>query len=197
MKRFLVAALFSLFFLSGFLQTISSAETYEASSRPWSGYWWPYTYGGLGTGIDYRGRPAPLEKYNLHMTGSTSGTALDWYLKKHYDPSAPGWYGLCLYWARAACFEQIDILPSSENNIIFRVGEKKGLLTLAHNNDMGESGDASQRPEVFHRWLLTYIKDQKKAFVADLDAGPEVWSYAIYKYVMETLPEPETSSRFG
>ena len=185
-KGFLVASIFALFFLSGFFQTFVYAETYEASSRPWSGYWWPYAYGGLGTGFDYRGKPAPLEKYNLHMTGRTSGTALDWYLRVNYDPGAPGWYGLCAYWARAACFEDIDILPSSENNLIFRIGDKKGLLTLAHNSDTGESGDATEQPEVFHLWLLNYIRDEKKAFVADLDSGPEVWSYAIYKYDMET-----------
>jgi hypothetical protein len=185
MKRFLVAALFALFFLSAFLQTFAYAETYEALYRPWSGYWWPFRYGGLGTGLDYRGRPAPLEKYSLHMTGSTYSTALSSYLRAHYNPQAPGWYGLCAYWARAACFEHIDILPSSENNLIFRIGDKKGLLTLAHSNDTLESADGSH-PEVFHFWLLNYIKDQREAFVADLDAGLEVWSYAIYKYDMET-----------
>jgi hypothetical protein len=184
MKRFLVAVLFSVFFLPGFLHTMAYAETYEASSLPWSGYWWPYRYGGLGTGQDYRGRPAPLEKYYLHTTGRASGTALDWYLKFYFNPNAPAWYGLCANWARAACFEDIDILPSSENNIIFRIGDKKGLLTLAHMTDATASADGSH-PEVFHLWLLDYIKDQKKAFVADLDAGPEVWSYAIFKYVME------------
>ena len=141
--------------------------------------------GGLGTGLDYRGRPAPLEKYNLLTTGMTAGRALTEYLAAHYDPIAPGWYGLCAYWARAACYEHVDVLPSSENNIVFRVGDKKGLLTLAHNNDIGLLGNGVQ-PEVFHLWLLKYIKDERKAFVADLWAGEEVWSYPIYKYDMES-----------
>jgi len=161
------------------------AETREATYRPWSGYWWPYIQGGLGTGLDYRGRPAPLEKYNILTTGVTTGTALTWYLATHYDPSAPGWYGLCAYWARAASYEHVDILPSSEQNIIFRVGDKKGLLTLAHNSDIGELANGAA-PEEFHLWLLSYIKDQKKAFVADLWAGEQVWSYPIYKYDMQT-----------
>lgn len=180
-----VVALSYFLILSVLFQPFAYAEIHEASSRPWSGYWWPYTQGGLGTGQDYRGRPAPLEKYNLLTTGVTSGTALTWYLDAHYDPEAPGWYGLCLYWARAACYEHIDILPSSENNIIFRVGDKKGLLTLAHNSDIGELGNGAQ-PEVFHFWLLKYIKDQREAFVADLWTGEEVWSYPIYKYEMES-----------
>jgi len=180
-----VAALFSFFFLSVFFQPFAYAETHEASARPWSGYWWPYSQGGLGTGLDYRGRPAPLEKYNLLTTGMTAGPALELYLDTHYDPQAPGWYGLCEYWARAATYEHIDILPSSEDNIIFRVGDKKGLLTLAHNNDIGDR-DHGSFPEVFHFWLLKYIKDQGKAFVADLDATEEVWSYPIYRYEMTT-----------
>lgn len=177
--------LLSFLLLSVFFHPFAHAETREASFRPWSGYWWPDTLGGLGTGLDYRGRPAPLEKYNLLTTGRTTGTALTEYLATHYDPNAPGWYGLCAYWARAASYENVDIFPSSENNIIFRVGDKKGLLTLAHNSDIGMLGNGVQ-PEVFHLWLLNYIKDQGKAFVADLWTGEEVWSYPIYKYEMES-----------
>jgi hypothetical protein len=184
-KCSLVVALFYSLILWIFFQPFAYAATYEASSRPWSGYWWPYTQGGLGTGLDYRGRPAPLEKYNLLTTGSTSGTALALYLQEHYDPQAPAWHGLCFYWALAASNEHIEILPSSEGNLIVRVGDKKGLLTLAHNNDIGEFGSGSF-PEEFHLWLLKYIKDQGNAFVADLSTGPEVWSYPIYKYDMVT-----------
>ncbi len=162
---------------------LASAETYQASFIPWSGYWWPYTKGGLGTGLDYRGHPAPLEKYNLLTTGVTSGEALNEYLDAYYDPYVPSWYGLCAYWARAACYEHVDILPSSEDNVVFRVGDKKGLLTLAHNNDFVEVGTGSD-PVEFHFWLLHYIKDQKKAFVADLYADLEVWSFPIYQYEM-------------
>jgi hypothetical protein len=173
----------ALFLILSFFSSVS-AETYQASFIPWSGYWWPLTHGGLGTGRDYRGRPSPLEKYNLLTTGVTSGGALDDYLNVYYDPNAPYWYGLCAYWARAACYEHVDILPSSENNVIFRIGDKKGLLTLAHTSDLVETGDGTC-PEEFHRWLLKYIKDRKQAFVADLSAGPEVWSYPIYHYEMQ------------
>ncbi|MHB9098558.1 MAG: hypothetical protein ACYC5X_12140, partial [Syntrophales bacterium] len=184
-KRPLVVALFYSLILLIFFQPFAYAETHEASSRPWSGYWWPYSQGGLGTGFDYSGRPAPLEKYYLLTAGSTFGPALTWYLQEHYDPQAPGWYGLCFYWARAASYEHIDILPSSEDNLLFRIGDKKGLLTLAHYNDIGDSA-LGFYPEEFHRWLLTYIKDRGEAFVADLATGIEVWSYPIYKYDMES-----------
>lgn len=184
-KLFLAVALIYFFILPVLFHPFACAEIHEATCRPWSGYWWPFRQGGLGTGQDYRGSPAPLEKYNLLATGVTTGTALTEYLDAYYDPDAPGWYGLCAYWARAASYEHIDIFPSSENNLIFRVGDKKGLLTLAHNNDISEYAHGAA-PEEFHLWLLTRIKDRKKAFVADLGAGEEVWSYPVYKYDMQT-----------
>jgi hypothetical protein len=100
-----------------------------------------------------------------------------------YNPQAPNWWGHCADWAAAAVFEDVAIYPSSEDNIIFRVGDKKGLLSLMHDNDIATRADGS-RPEIFHYWLLHYIGDQGKAFVADLDPGEEVWSYPIFKYDM-------------
>jgi hypothetical protein len=172
------------FCLIALLLPVSPVGAYQAASIPWSGYWWPVLQGGLGTGGDYRGHPAPLEKYNLFTSGVTTGEALTQYLSMAYDPTAPAWYGLCLHWARAACFEPGNILPSSDDNIVFRVGDKKGLLTLAHHADILEKDDGSW-PETFHYWLLHYIKDQQKAFTADLWAGTEVWSYPVYKYEMQ------------
>ncbi len=179
----LAGALVLLFLLAGLCPPGAKAETREASFRPWSGYWWPDWQGGLGTGLDYRGRPAPLEKYSLLTGGTATGTALTQYLAAHYDPNAPAWWGLCAHWARAASTENIDVVPSSEDNIVFRVGDKKGLLTLAHSNDIGEIGNGIE-PDVFHLWLLKYIKDEGKPFVADLWTGEEVWSYPVYRYDM-------------
>ncbi len=172
---------------------VTGAQAYQAAAIPWSGYWWPVTRGGLATGSDYRGHPAPLEKYHLYTDGVTTGYALTQYLDIAYDPYASAWYGFCLHWARAACFEPGDILPSSNDNIIFRVGDKKGLLTLAHHKDIVETDNGSY-PESFHYWLLHYIKDQKKAFTADLFAGTEVWSYPIYKYEMQITGGGATQS---
>ncbi len=167
------------------LSPVFPAETYEAESVPWSGYWWPYTMGGLATGYDYRGNPAPLEKYELLTTGYTPGNLVSWYKDRYYDPDVPGWYGLCAYWGWASSYENYEILPSSEDNIVFRVGDKKGLLTLAHNDDIIEQ-DIAFTPDVFHYWLLLYIRDQKKAFVADLEEIEEIWSYPVFRYEMDT-----------
>lgn len=152
---------------------------------PWSGYWWPTINGGLATGSDYRGHPAPLEKYEMFIQGSARGDAVNWYLnwKAYYDPSAESWNGLCPYWSRASMMENYDILPSSIDNIVFRVGDKKGLLTLCHDTDLMTIANGAD-PVNLHRWLLGYINDQNTPFTADLDPSSEVWYYPIYRYEM-------------
>jgi hypothetical protein len=164
----------------------------QANVIPWSGYWWPSLYGGLATGSDYRGHPAPLEKYSLLVNNDLEGDLINWYLSWYYDPNALSWEGLCPYWARASMMESYDILPSSENNIVFRVGDKKGLLTLCHDFDKMQTVDGN--PVNFHLWLLGYITDQKIPFTADLDAGVEVWYYPIYSYNMSSRTAGSTES---
>lgn len=162
------------------------AETFEADNVPWSGYWWPFRYGGLITGKDYRGNPAPLEKYELYLRGAAAGPSVTWFRDRYYDPGALPWTGLCGSWARAAAYDHLEILPASIDNIIFRVGDKKGLLTIAHDQDLSERGDGSD-PAQFHYWLLNYIRDRRKAFIADLDPGIEKWNYPIFKYDMTRI----------
>lgn len=157
----------------------------EAAFTPWSGYWWPTTEGALATGDGYRGHPAPLEKYELYRDGSYPGDATRWYLKHDYDPQALGWYGLCHAWAAAAVYEHIVFKPSAIDNIIFYVGDKKGLITACHDTDASVRENA-QTPDIFHYWLLRYIQDEGVDFYAELDPGEEVWNYPVYKYEMTT-----------
>lgn len=175
-----------LFFLIFFFSfSVVQAETYEAEHISWSGYWWPFTNGGLSTGQGYRGHPAPLEKYELLVNNRINGPAIDWYEDNYYSKEAVSWGGLCPSWARASAYETYEILPSSVDNIVFRVGDKKGLLTLCHDDDFYIMGFGNN-PKEFHLWLLQYIKDEKRAFTADLATGEEVWYYPIYRYEMQT-----------
>lgn len=158
----------------------------QSAVTPWSGHWWPFSKGGIGTGLGYRGHPAPLEKYLLLATGSTGGEALDWYLDRYYDPDAERWWGLCPAYARAAIKESYPILPSVHDNIVFRVGDKKGLLTICHDSRAGIIYAYTDSPVNFHLWLLDYIGDQKKAFAADLGSGDEVWYFPVFAYEMDS-----------
>jgi len=154
---------------------------YAATNIPWSGYWWPHDKCGLADGEDYLDSPSPLEKYELYTKAVYPSTLTQWYKETYCDNSPLAWYGHCGHWALAASSENIDFLPSVVNNIVFGVGDKKGLLTLAHNDDTAISGQGSN-PEDFHYWLLNYIKGDKKSFVADLSVGEEIWQFPIYKF---------------
>lgn len=155
--------------------------TYESSAIPWSGYWWPHSECGLATGEGYHGAPSPLERYELYTTADYPGNLTQWYTKTYCEGEILAWYGHCGHWALAASAEDIDFLPSVVNNIVFRVGDKKGLLTLCHNDDVAVSGDGTQ-PDEFHYWLLKYIQGEKTSIVADLSADEEVWQYPIYGF---------------
>ncbi len=183
-KEFLVVSIFAMIILS------SAVSAQQAAVTPWSGWWWPYKYGGLATGLDYRGHPAPLEKYELLTLGYAGGDAVKDYLKMYYNPSAVSWAGLCPYWARAAMLETYQILPSSQENIVFRVGDKKGLLTLLHDGMPASQSSDGDDPVNLHMWLLGYINDKNVCFTADIDPGVEVWYHPIYRYDM-------TSQRAG
>ena len=67
---------------------------------------------------------------------------------------------------------------------MFYVGDKKGLLTACHQNDIDIKANGTS-PEVFHWWLLHYIKDNGVDFYADLAPGEQVWNYPVYRYEME------------
>lgn len=183
--------LISAFFFTLIFVHPSCAETYQSDSIPWSGFWWPVISGGLATGMGYRMHPSPIDKYEMLTNGYSGGSFSYWYLyeSNYYAPGEKSWVGLCAYWANASVKESYEILPSSENNIVFRVGDKKGLLVLCHDFGLLEVADGND-PVEFHFWLLDYIKDQKKAFIAELDPGLEVWYYPVYRYDM-------TSSRTG
>lgn len=163
-------------------------DSAETSFRPWSGYWWPTTGGGLANGYGKWGRPAPLEKFEMLTIGAYPGLATQWELQNYYDPNAPHWYGQCHAWAAAAAYENIAFYPSSYNNIVFRVGDKKGLLSACHGSDLAVRASAGYSPHVFHEWLLDYIKVQGKAFVADLGGPEEAWFYPLFKYEMQLTP---------
>jgi hypothetical protein len=166
--------------------TQAATDSAAASFTPWSGYWWPSSVGGLATGNDYRGHPAPLEKYELLKNGTYPGFATQWDLEHHYDPDAMSWYGLCAAWAAASAYEEIRFYPSVIENILFRVGDKKGLITACHDNDVSIRINA-ETPDIFHYWLLHYIKDQGISFYAELDPSIQVWNYPITRYEMTTI----------
>ena len=185
MMRFFRIALFFVIILPTL--SFAATDSAESSWKSWSGYWWPTRYGGMGTGIDYKGLPAPMQKYDMLASGSYDGPATEEYLRNYFNPDALSWEGLCGAFAAAAVTENSSFLPGVTDNVVFRTGDKKALATIAHDLDWLEGVRQNcETPDIFHYWLLNYIKQEGKAFFAELDPSPEVWNYPVYKYSMTT-----------
>lgn len=192
LKRFLTILIPGVILLSS-SGALADEITGETKNVPWSGYWWPYNECGLGSGGSYYGSPSPLEKYEIHTQGEYPGESSEWYREQHCQETYPGWYGHCGHWALASLWENIEILPSVVDNLVFRVGDKKGLLTLLHNDEVATWEEGGE-PDQFHYWLLKYVKETKQGFVVDMDKGDEVWQYPVYRFTMNTTRTGNTES---
>jgi len=176
----LIIALCFFFFQTGELR----CATYEADYVPWSGYWWPFSQGGLVTGNGYHGHPAPLEKYDYVTSGTYSGPATDYGLKHYYDSNALSWAGMCFYWAAAAVLEEEPVHKGIYEETAFLVGDKKGLLTVLYDGTL-YNRYYFDRPEEFHRVLTEFIRTQKTPIIMDLGTEGEIWNYPVFKYDMD------------
>jgi hypothetical protein len=154
---------------------------YEAASIPWSGYWWPFDQGGPVTGTDYRGHPAPLEKYDYVTSGIYQGPATIYGNSLYYDPDAPAWYGLCFAWAVASIMEEEPVHKGVYSGTVFRVGDKKALLTVLYDG-VWYNAYHVRDPVEFQYVLETFIKGRNQPIVMDLGSEEEVWSFPVYKY---------------
>lgn len=173
--------LFILVLLSILLPRLASAVSYEADEKPWSGWWWPFTSGGIVTGKGYNGHPAPLEKYDLVTHGSMTGPATQYGLANYYDPSAKGWEGLCFLWAVAAMMEREPSHRGIYGGTLFNVGDKKGILTAAYDG-VNFRRHAIRNPMDFQEILGRFIRNQRSVIVMDLGTDGEVWNYPVFKY---------------
>lgn len=162
----------------------SAVEVYEADTKPWSGYWWPSTHGGMLTGVSYRGRPSVLDKLQA-ISSAQSAQVTEWYKQNFYKPDGESWFGLCHAWALAAASEPEPVRGSVFRGVPLTIGEKKAFLTLAHAQDVTYRGNGYD-PLVFHQWVLRFLKENKKPFVINLGQGGEVWFYPVYRAEVES-----------
>jgi len=175
----------------------AGTEIAEVTPKPWSGYWWPFLKGGLVTGQDFDGRPAPIDKYDaaMHLMGSASR----WEMDNHFDPDGATWYGHCSGWAAAAVREAEPSQKVVQDGIVFYAADFKGLLTEVYlgatgarygTRYRGEGDDFSDiDPLTFQEVLQLFLRDNNTPIIMDEDPGVEVWSYPIYRYELNTSDE--------
>lgn len=162
---------------------------YEAAFIPWSGYWWPFEQGGLVTGAGYRGHPAPLEKYDYVTGGIYYGPATLYGHSRYYDPDAPYWYGLCFAWAAASIMEEEPVHKGVYNGTVFRVGDKKALLTVLYDGTRYNAYHVRD-PVEFQHVLETFIKGRNQPIVMDLGSEEEIWNFPVYRYEISSYTDP-------
>ena len=160
--------------------------------RPWSGYWWPFSEGGL-TG--------PLAKYDQ----LTRCRAVDWEKENgRADPNAPRWHGYCHAQAAAAIMErepqQAGRISWNGRSLEISVGDQKGWLAACHTMDLVEvhgdrfgDGDPEEelsdlRPEHLWHILQLYIRERGVPVVLDVEPDREVWNYPVFEYSIRYRP---------
>lgn len=181
MRKYLYIFLITLFLV--FFSQAASVECFasEADYRPWSGYWWPFSKGGLVNGSDYNGHPAPLEKYDYVTSGTYSGPATSYGNSHYYDKNALPWEGMCFCWAAASILEQEPAHKGIYNGIRFNVGDKKGLLTVAYDSPLYYHY-STDSPVDFHKVLSDFIGSKKISIIMDLGSEDEIWNHPVFKY---------------
>ncbi len=187
MKKFIL--FFSLIFVT---IAFAATETVETSVRPWNGYWWPFSKGGLLNGSDYNLHPSPMEKYDIAF--NTRFLTCKWEEENHYAPDGEPWWGHCNGWAAAAVSEAEPSRKHTYNSVVFYVGDIKGLLTESYQGSSGPiygtryNGDDNQaayediNPLDFQNLLEMYLKDNDTPILIDADPTVEIWTYPVYKY---------------
>ncbi len=201
MRRLKIKGVILFVLIQGVIGTTVMAQSDVASVPedrvPWSSYWWPLDLGELLFG--YNEHPSPLEKYDAYVTGFYPAEAYAEGLIREYDPEALAWFGHCDDWAAASILEPEPSLPGDLEGIPFAVGDKKGLLIAFYDNNVtavfyGETyrDEEDDRDDIypggvngFHQTLINYIAIQGLPIVVDLEPGPQIWNYPIYRYEME------------
>lgn len=164
-----------------FVEAESRCATYEADYVPWSGYWWPFTGGGLVTGAGYRGHPSPLEKYDYVTCGIYYGPATSYGMQHYYNKDALSWEGMCFCWAAAAILEEEPVHKGIYEGTAFLIGDKKGLLTVAYHGTLYNRYSINS-PVEFHGVLEDFVRYQKAPIIMDLGTDGEIWNYPVFKY---------------
>jgi hypothetical protein len=188
-------ALIAICVASGTFLPVGSEEAVDegtASFRPWSGYWWPFSAGGLSE---------PLAKYD-RLTGQQ---AVDWEEEQgRTDPKAPPWFGYCHGQAAAGIMEREPQTPgkisTSDESLYITIGDQKGWLVACHTHDLveihgerfGHAGSESNpddlRPEHLWHILQLYIRERGVPVVLDVEPGVEVWNYPVFQYTVRYRP---------
>ncbi len=183
----------------------AGSDSAQLPYQAWNGHWWPFVDAAMATGRankpygspynDWEGFFAPFDKYSLALGEAPRWDFWAWELQWHGTPENPEdpnwaeWYGHCNGWSAASVMEIEPNVPGEYNGIYFRVGDKKALLTEAHQGDgsrvFPEDPDVEPISAVlFHVTLVEYLKNLAKPLIIETSLGPQVWNSPCFGYDM-------------
>jgi len=183
-RKFVIISLLAVLSVMCLHTAVLQCSATEADYRPWSGWWWPFREGGLVTGSDYNGHPAPLEKYDYVTSGTYSGPATQFGYGRYYDSGALPWEGMCFCWAGASILEKEPQHKGIYKGMTFYVGDKKGLLTSLYDTPIFYNHTINS-PIDFHDILTNYIGCGRNPIIMDLGSAGEIWNHPVFKYALD------------
>lgn len=194
-----------------------------AQTIPWTSWWFPRREKSLfddtkaANARDYANLSV-LTKFDLvkKLKNPQAASSAD-FERKSYDSNSLSWEGLCDAWSIASILFPEPTKPviyymRSRNRqpLTFEIGDIKGLLlkTLEAVEDHGfkyygqkftgkENGWIYPDifPEQFHRLMEVQLFQKHQPFIIDIDQGPEIWNYPVYKanFTMTQIPDEPNS----
>jgi hypothetical protein len=119
-----------------------------------------------------------------------------------------GWWGHCNAWSAAAIMDPEPRRAATVNNINWRIGDVKGLLTeswMEHRSSFFgtrcDSGDFTTveckdvTPAAFHIYFVDQISNKDRSFVIDRFSGDEVWNQPIRGYLTRCTALPKEAGK--
>ena len=172
--------------------TVKSGEfSYASDIKPWSSWWFPSIDRDL---FNNDNGQAPLEKYDEYvlLRHDQAVEAAQFEESRLYNPQQASWAGLCHAWAVASILHREPSRVVSKEGMLFSILDQKALLLKSYENvsDLEIYGQRYNGlhdndfhdiyPDQFHRFMLHYLRDEKKPFIMDYDASYPVWTVPVY-----------------
>lgn len=180
----------------------------QAEVVPWSGWWWPMRADGTAAG----GASSPLGKYSRAF--GLGDAPVKWEREHHGTAGGrkpESWWGHCNGWAAAAILEPVPQRDVEHNGVVLTPTDLSGLLCSAYFgchalglderyadtdtpqvDSFGRPVDRAYRdinPAVLHLLAGNRIGVDKRAFVADISPGSQVWNHPVWAFEIENLRE--------
>lgn len=186
---------------------VSEGEfTYEASTKPWSSWWFPSIDRFL---FDRSDVDAPLIKYDNYVERkhNIKARSAEFEENELFNPSQAPWAGLCHAWAVASVLHREPDRIIQKQNLTFDVADQKALLLKSYESVgnlkiYGDRYDGQHNdnfddiyPDQFHRFAQIHLLDQKKPFIMDYDPSYPVWTVPVYKIKFKVTRDSASSAQ--